>query len=418
MKTLKDFEDYYRDLYPGKSDATIKKLAQKAFDQQKSAGAADEGLPSFGQGITDDSTKDSVRAIPVGFGLTDANGESLYLAPAKFPAYMQKLLLTDSDTYRRIQNAVYEGYGKKYSDPEDLGKWLQGIGLNQLRIGRENKELAEVSIEELLNVGKANRVGNPLFAKDGKKNIPLDLQSISGQTSAQNLITNVWKKELGREPTAEELDKYTKKLQKAQEKNPTKQTYEMVNGRRVQKTIQGLDNDQFLTNQARKLPEYSTKTAEDARIKEANKQVAIQNLSKVAAANGLDLQRSFGNSLQDWSDRIANGESIEIFKNLIRQTAKTGMPESVGKLLDQGVDLETVYEPYKRIMSSVLEMNPQTITLDDPTLRGAIGQDKEMTLYDFQRALRKDPRWQYTNNAREDVSNSALQVLRDFGFQG
>jgi hypothetical protein len=32
--------------------------------------------------------------------------------------------------------------------------------------------------------------------------------------------------------------------------------------------------------------------------------------------------------------------------------------------------------------------------------------------------LRKDPRWQYTSNAREDVSTAALQVLRDFGFQG
>ena len=44
--------------------------------------------------------------------------------------------------------------------------------------------------------------------------------------------------------------------------------------------------------------------------------------------------------------------------------------------------------------------------------------DKEMTLYDFQRALRKDSRWQYTDKARQEVSTAALQVLRDFGFQG
>jgi hypothetical protein len=69
-------------------------------------------------------------------------------------------------------------------------------------------------------------------------------------------------------------------------------------------------------------------------------------------------------------------------------------------------------------MSSVLEVNPETIGLDDRTLRSAIGPDKEMSMYDFERVLRKDPRWQYTNNAREDVSNSALKVLRDFGFQG
>jgi membrane protein required for beta-lactamase induction len=39
-------------------------------------------------------------------------------------------------------------------------------------------------------------------------------------------------------------------------------------------------------------------------------------------------------------------------------------------------------------------------------------------LYDFQRALRKDARWQYTNNAREDVFQSVGKVLQDFGFQG
>jgi hypothetical protein len=69
-------------------------------------------------------------------------------------------------------------------------------------------------------------------------------------------------------------------------------------------------------------------------------------------------------------------------------------------------------------MATVLEINPNTISLNDPTLRGAIGPDKEMSIYDFQRSLRKDPRWQYTNNAREEVSDVALKVLRDFGFQG
>jgi len=39
-------------------------------------------------------------------------------------------------------------------------------------------------------------------------------------------------------------------------------------------------------------------------------------------------------------------------------------------------------------------------------------------LYDYQKMLRKDNRWQYTNQAKEEVSDTALRVLRDFGFQG
>ena len=69
-------------------------------------------------------------------------------------------------------------------------------------------------------------------------------------------------------------------------------------------------------------------------------------------------------------------------------------------------------------MYQTLEINPDGISLNDATLRSAIGPNGEMPIYDFQRALRKDARWQYTNNAREEVSNAALGVLRDFGFQG
>lgn len=143
----------------------------------------------------------------------------------------------------------------------------------------------------------------------------------------------------------------------------------------------------------------------------------LRDLEKTAAANGMDLQKQFGNSIQNWLQNMAQGESVETYKQIIRERAKIGLPDKVGSLLDKGVDLETIYDPYRQTMAAVLEINPETIKLDDPTLRAAIGPDKEMTLFDYQRNLRKDPRWQYTNNARETVSGIAQQVLRDFGFQ-
>ena len=141
-------------------------------------------------------------------------------------------------------------------------------------------------------------------------------------------------------------------------------------------------------------------------------------LRKTASANGLNLDTNFGDSLDGWLQKLAQGESIETFKQIIRGSAKIGLPEKVSGLLDNGVDLDTVYSPYKRLMASVLEINPESITLDDSVLRSAIGPDKEMSLYDFQKMLRKDNRWQYTNQAKEEVSGKALRVLRDFGLQG
>ena len=144
----------------------------------------------------------------------------------------------------------------------------------------------------------------------------------------------------------------------------------------------------------------------------------LADLRKTAKANGLDLDKNFGSSIQGWLQNLAQGESIETFKQIIRSTAKLGLPEKVSSLLDQGVDLDTIYSPYKRLMASVLEINPESITLDDQVLRSAIGPDKEMSLYDYQKMLRKDNRWQFTNQAKEEVSDTALRVLRDFGFQG
>lgn len=141
-------------------------------------------------------------------------------------------------------------------------------------------------------------------------------------------------------------------------------------------------------------------------------------LQQVAAANGLDLEKTFGSSINDWLQSIDKGESIDTYKRLIRNTAKTGMPQNVASLLDNGVDLEAVYAPYKNLMASTLEINPETITLNDPVLRSAVTGDREVPLYEFQRQLRKDPRWQYTNQAKQEVSDVALKVLRDFGFQG
>ena len=68
-------------------------------------------------------------------------------------------------------------------------------------------------------------------------------------------------------------------------------------------------------------------------------------------------------------------------------------------------------------MASILELNPESININDATLRAAIGPDKEMPLYEFEKALRKDSRWQYTNNARDKVSQISQRIRQDFGFE-
>lgn len=145
---------------------------------------------------------------------------------------------------------------------------------------------------------------------------------------------------------------------------------------------------------------------------------ALDTLRNTARLNGFNLEKDFGNQLDSWLQRIARGESVDDFNRLIRSQAKLGLPEKVGNLLDEGLDLANIYAPYRNAMASLLEVTPDSINLDDPILRMAYGADKEMSIFDFKRAVRNDARWQYTDNAREEVSSAALGVLRDFGFQG
>jgi hypothetical protein len=227
--------------------------------------------------------------------------------------------------------------------------------------------------------------------------------SISSPTEAAAYINTAFRTLLGRYATPEEITELAPKLNAAEKKNPSR----TVNG----VSTGGLNRDQFLLDIVTKRPEYLER-------KKSAQSLTRQDLASVAKANGLDLDKNFAGQIDSWIKRVENGEDVDIFKNLIRQTAKIGLPDKVGKLLDDGIDLEAVYSPYKNAMASTLEINPETINLNDATLRNAIGPDKEMSIYDFQRVLRKDPRWQYTNNAREDIFQSVNKVLQDFGFQG
>ena len=136
----------------------------------------------------------------------------------------------------------------------------------------------------------------------------------------------------------------------------------------------------------------------------------LPNISAITA--GGDLETAVLRGLADGSldiNRIAQDA---------RMLAAQGQPQYVRNLLNQGYDLEGIYAPYRQTMAATLELNPDQIDLNDPTLRSAITDKGDMNLYDFKKNLRKDNRWQYTSDAREEVGNSALKVLQDFGFQG
>jgi hypothetical protein len=165
------------------------------------------------------------------------------------------------------------------------------------------------------------------------------------------------------------------------------------------------------------------------RLTEDYSGLALQNyqgLQGIAKRNGFRLEDILPRGVdgkpataQETLQRLALGEIDPTrLEQDVRKLAAIGQPQFVRDLLGQGIDLEEVYSPYRKTMARILELDEGQIDLTDPTLRMGINDKGDVNLYDYSKALRQDSRWQYTGNAREEVSDAALTVLRNFGFQG
>lgn len=252
----------------------------------------------------------------------------------------------------------------------------------------------------------------------GKPSIREDI-SIWDPTKIAGVVQDLSNKLLNREATPEEVTYLANKLTAAQKKTAKQTKYVTKNGVLTATVISGLDEEQFLIDIFQKDKKFAPEIAALKKKKETTEasaaEITRQDFLQTAIANGITLNQD---QIANFEERLKAGEKVDAIKNTIRETGALGLPDQVKKLTASGVDLATIYSPYRSILANTLEINPNSITLDDPTLRMAIGPDKEMSLFEYKKALRKDPRWQYTDNARETVSSGLTQVLRDFGFQG
>lgn len=419
-----DYQKAFKKISAKKDKSEAKTIDQqievitKNIQRFKDSGQSTSELEAKVQDLTDKKNKTGKYApkVETGAVVGDQGGKTEtrnYLAELNGAAKLVRAMSAKErqDLSELLSSAgYYKGPITGVYNDALVAAYQVAIGANQARSLAWGEEISwgkflEDKIGETTALKSAGGAGGL-----GK---PTGTQNISTPLEASAKVEDIFKTELGRMPTAEESAKYSAELIAEEKKTSSiiKATPKKIGGVTVNVYTGGLDKDQFLANKIRKLPEF-TQRKTDAR------KLNLQDLAKTAAANGFDLMKDFGLVAEGWAKKIENGEDIDTFKNIIRQTAKLGLPDKVGALIDQGVDLDVIYAPYKRIMAATLELDPASIKLDDPVLRSAIGPDREMTTFDFKRALRKDSRWQYTDQAREDVSTAALGILRDFGFTG
>lgn len=373
--------------------------------------------PTFDFGTeTNSGTTDSTYTVDVGFGLVDKNGNPLQLSPVQIGAYIVGLAGTDKAAYARVKAAVAALTGKKTLDPNYVGGYVQKLATN---IMASSDILARSgSLEDYIKTATTGAAGEQTKPQS----------YVSSPTQAKADINTVFKDLLGREATDMEVKALTTVLNDAQKKNPA--TY--ING----VTYGGLDKGQFLVDvitsgkydaKPKSYPGILQKLGKEVAEVKATGAAKKAGTEEAAALNNRQtiLATAFNNGIKLNDDEVNGylkaieaGKDVSVIQQQLRDQGAVGMPDSIKKLIAAGSDLNSIYSPYKRVMASSLDIDPNTIDLSDPTLRMAIGPDKEMSLYDYSKAVRKDKRWQYSQEANDEVSSMINQVKRDFGFMG
>ena len=108
-------------------------------------------------------------------------------------------------------------------------------------------------------------------------------------------------------------------------------------------------------------------------------------------------------------------QGIEDMKQQLRDTYLKGTFPGWEKEIAAGADPYDLAAPYRVTLASVLEMNEEDISFDDDLLSQAM--ETKMTITDFKREARKDPRWDKTENALKTYTDAGTNILTMFGLR-
>lgn len=107
--------------------------------------------------------------------------------------------------------------------------------------------------------------------------------------------------------------------------------------------------------------------------------------------------------------------TMDDIQSNIRTTAASAYPAYAEGLLN-GKSMDVQASAYKNAMATLLELDPNSISWNDPRLRRALQSPTPVSLYQFEKDIRSLPEWVNTKNGRDTVDSLSLKVLKDWGL--
>ncbi len=268
----------------------------------------------------------------------------------------------------------------------------------------------------------------PKAAKAGIFTRTYSTNNLPAESTLKDTVNKVFQKYYGRDALQTEIDTYLPQLQSKYKsktgasKSTVKETYK--NGQLVDTQYFTADNQDpsvFLEDRIQKQLASGVQAINKLKIPEGPSGKYFVGIKNLAYDNGIKLSDA---DATVYANKIVAGQVDEnTIYNTIRESAASAFPSLADKI-KSGLDLKTLASPYIQSMSDILEIPDTAIDLFDPQIRSAMaytlpdGKVGTKSIYNFEKELRKDDRWQYTNKAREQAAGVATTVLRDFGFMG
>jgi hypothetical protein len=238
---------------------------------------------------------------------------------------------------------------------------------------------------------------------------------------AESDLNRFFMEYVGRSASDEEQKRYYKQLRALEKKNAqvTTQTETDSGGssRRVTGEYQ-LDAEDILQLQRNIAGKALDGSDIDVILKGGSKAAQdVNNVLSYAKSYGVALTNK--DALRYVSGSLKNNErdTKAIQAKLLAVSKATY--SNLADVLSDTVDLDDLSANYKYTMRQVLEIPESQIDTMNPTIQMALknnGNKGAMNLTEFERALKKDPRWGETSNALETAAGYANNILRNFGL--
>lgn len=271
-------------------------------------------------------------------------------------------------------------------------------------------------------VDVASITGNEAFRVLNDKKFKKSVSGTAGPTTQvqvsltspqdAKLLLDKYFKDFGipQPPSEEDYNNFVNELNTFERDNATQTRYVTGAGRTVATTTGGVSNE----DRERIALQYAVKRLPGDLSKAGG--VIGSNLNTLR-----QLTNAYGVSLDDATlkqyaiDGVTSKSALEDARNRIKGIAKATY-RGLASYIDEGLTVEDIASQYKSLKAQLLELNPASINLKDSDIYSAISANQLPSLYDFGVSLRKNPQWQYTQNARQQASKYALTVLSDFGL--